>query len=401
MTPQTDIKNFEGQQIRTAWDADEGKLYFSVVDIVQVLTEQPDYQIARNYWKVLKNRLSKSEDQLVTNCNQLKLLAADGKMRLTDVADTEQMLEIILSIPSQKVEKLKSWLESFQQNSDIDTGEIIMYQPDETIKLSVRLDNETVWLTQQQMAELFETTRNNITLHIDNIFKEHELESNSVSKESLLTAADGKKYQTKFYNLDVIISVGYRVKSVRGTKFRQWANKVLKDYLLKGYAADSRYYALEQRVSEQGKQISELQNKVDFFVRTSLPPVEGVFFQGQIFDAYAKFQSFIMQAQKEIVLIDNYVDVTVLERLSVRNSGVSTTIYTSKKAKLTAQDIQNFNAQYPPLTVIYTEKMHDRFLIIDRQTIYHIGASLKDLGKKCFAFNLLDSSFISDILAKI
>lgn len=393
MTPLTDIKYFEGQQIRTVWDADEDRLYFSIIDVVQVLTEQPDYQLARNYWKVLKNRLSKNEGQSVTNCNRLKLLAADGKMRLTDVADSNQMLEIIQSIPSPKVEKLKSWFESFERTSDIDSGEIIMYQPDETIKLSVRLDNETVWLTQQQMAELFETSRNNVTLHIDNIFKEHELESNSVSKESLLTAADGKKYQTKLYNLDVIISVGYRVKSLRGTQFRQWANRVLKEYLLKGYSVNQRLDRLEQRMNKA-------ENKIDFFVRTSLPPVEGVFFQGQIFDAYAKFQSFVTQSQKEIILIDNYVDVTVLERLSVRNSGVAITIYTSQKAKLTTQDIQNFNAQYPPLTVVYTEKMHDRFLIIDHQTIYHIGASLKDLGKKCFAFNLLDSSFIPDILAK-
>ena len=393
MTPLTDIKYFEGQQIRTVWDADEDRLYFSIIDVVQVLTEQPDYQLARNYWKVLKNRLSKNEGQSVTNCNRLKLLAADGKMRLTDVADSNQMLEIIQSIPSPKVEKLKSWFESFERTSDIDSGEIIMYQPDETIKLSVRLDNETVWLTQQQMAELFETSRNNVTLHIDNIFKEHELESNSVSKESLLTAADGKKYQTKLYNLDVIISVGYRVKSLRGTQVRQWANRVLKEYLLKGYSVNQRLDRLEQRMNKA-------ENKIDFFVRTSLPPVEGVFFQGQIFDAYAKFQSFVTQSQKEIILIDNYVDVTVLERLSVRNSGVAITIYTSQKAKLTTQDIQNFNAQYPPLTVVYTEKMHDRFLIIDHQTIYHIGASLKDLGKKCFAFNLLDSSFIPDILAK-
>ena len=393
MTPLTDIKYFEGQQIRTVWDADEDRLYFSIIDVVQVLTEQPDYQLARNYWKVLKNRLSKNEGQSVTNCNRLKLLAADGKMRLTDVADSNQMLEIIQSIPSPKVEKLKSWFESFEKTSDIDSGEIIVYQPDETIKLSVRLDKETVWLTQQQMAELFETSRNNVTLHIDNIFKEHELESNSVSKESLLTAADGKKYQTKLYNLDVIISVGYRVKSLRGTQFRQWANRVLKEYLLKGYSVNQRLDRLEQRMNNA-------ENKIDFFVRTSLPPVEGVFFQGQIFDAYAKFQSFVTQAQKEIILIDNYVDVTVLERLSVRNSGVAITIYTSQKAKLTTQDIQNFNAQYPPLTVVYTEKMHDRFLIIDHRTIYHIGASLKDLGKKCFAFNLFDSSFIPDILAK-
>ena len=390
MTPLTDIKYFEGQQIRTVWDVDEDKLYFSVVDIVQVLTDSVN---ATDYFKKLRKRDPELGAFVGTNCPHVGMISDTGKKRKTLAGDTDAVLRIIQSIPSQKVEKLRIWLESFQKTSDIDSGEIIMYQPDETIKLSVRLDNETVWLTQQQMAELFETTRNNVTLHIDNIFKEHELESNSVSKESLLTAADGKKYQTKLYNLDVIISVGYRVKSLRGTQFRQWANRVLKEYLLKGYSVNQRLDRLEQRMNKA-------ENQIDFFVRTSLPPVEGVFFQGQIFDAYAKFQSFITQAQKEIILIDNYVDVSVLERLSVRNNGVSITIYTSQKAKLTAQDIQNFNAQYPPLTVVYTEKIHDRFLIIDHQTIYHIGASLKDLGKKCFAFNLLDSSFIPDILAK-
>ena len=160
-------------------------------------------------------------------------------------------------------------------NIESTKGEIVMYQPDETIRLEVRVEDETVWLTQSQMAELFLTTRNNITLHINNIFKEEELVESSVRKESLLTAADGKKYRTKVYNLDVIISVGYRVKSKRGTKFRQWANQVLKDYLLKGYAVNQRILTLEH-------QVADLTDKVNFFVRSSLPPVEGIFYDGQI-----------------------------------------------------------------------------------------------------------------------
>lgn len=169
-------------------------------------------------------------------------------------------------------------------------GEIILYQPDEAVKLEVRLEDETVWLTQGQMAELFQSTKQNISLHTNNIFKEKELEPDSVVKESLTTASDGKKYRTKYYSLDVIISVGYRVKSQRGTQFRQWANRVLKDYLLKGYSINQRVDQLESKMDQKliahDRQLEELTNKVDFFVRTSLPPVEGIFFNGQIFDAY-------------------------------------------------------------------------------------------------------------------
>lgn len=159
-------------------------------------------------------------------------------------------------------------------------NEIIIYQPDETLSLDVRVEDETVWLTQSQMSELFLTTRNNITLHIRNIFKERELDENSVCKESLLTAADGKRYKTKLYNLDVIISVGYRVKSVRGTQFRQWANKVLKEYLLRGYSVNQRLRLLEDRIdrrlSEHDRHLMQLDEKVDFFVRSSLQPQEGI-----------------------------------------------------------------------------------------------------------------------------
>ena len=184
-------------------------------------------------------------------------------------------------------------------------NEIILYHLDETIKIDVRVDEETVWLTQQQMAQLFETTRNNVTLHIKNIFKEGELLMDSVCKDSLLTASDGKIYKTKLYNLDVIISVGYRVKSLRGTQFRQWALKVLKDYLLKGYSINQRFERLEQRVTQT-------ENKIDFFVRTALPPVEGIFFDGQIFDAYELACRLIKSAKHRIVLIDNYIDESTL-----------------------------------------------------------------------------------------
>ncbi|MBQ8989355.1 MAG: virulence RhuM family protein, partial [Prevotella sp.] len=180
-------------------------------------------------------------------------------------------------------------------------GEIVMYQPDETIRLEVRVENETVWLSQAQMAELFLTTKQNVSLHVNNIFREDELEEISVVKESLTTAKDGKRYRTKLYNLDVIISVGYRVKSKRGTKFRQWANRVLKEFIIRGYVINQQVRDLEHRMDARflkyDRQLNEIQNKIDFFVKTSLPPVEGVFYDGQIFEAYAHIINLIKQAR--------------------------------------------------------------------------------------------------------
>lgn len=265
--------------------------------------------------------------------------------------------------------------------------EIIIYQPDEqSVSLEVRIEEETVWLTQAQMAELFQTTRNNITLHISNIFKEKELDEISVGKESLLTASDGKKYKTKFYNLDVIISVGYRVKSIRGTQFRIWANKVLKEYLLKGYAVNQRFERIE-------KDMNYLKCKVDEFdlqIRTSLPPNEGIFFNGQVFDAYIFVSNLIKSAKKYIILIDNYIDESVLSILSKRNKNVSAVIFTSNLSKQLKLDLKKHNEQYPPIEIRAFNKSHDRFLIIDNESVYHIGASLKDLGKKWFAFSKIE-----------
>ena len=279
-------------------------------------------------------------------------------------------------------------------------NEIVLYQPNDAIHLEVMMANESVWLTQQQIASLFGVDKSGISRHLKNIFESEELdEALVVAKFATTTqhgAIEGKTQTTesKFYNLDAILSVGYRVNSFNATMFRKWATSVLKEYLLKGYAVNQRIDRLERRVSKT-------EEKIDFFVRTSLPPVEGVFFQGQIFDAYAKFESFIQSAEKEIVLIDNYVDLSVLERLSKKQKDVKVTIYTDPKTKLSEQDIWKFNEQYPQLTLKHTSKAHDRFLIIDNNTLYHIGASLKDLGKKCFAFEVLDSVWIKEILKNL
>ena len=278
----------------------------------------------------------------------------------------------------------------------MEQGEIILYQPDETVKLEVRMEDETVWLTQAQMVELFCSTKQNISLHINNIFKEGELAEKATVKEYLTVRTEGNrnvKRKITCYNLDVIISVGYRVKRVRGTQFRIWANSVLKEYLLKGYS-------INQRLSELEKTVALHSEKIDFFVRTSLPPVEGIFFDGQIFDAYKFATDLIKSAKESIVLIDNYVDESVLLMLSKRNPGVSATIYTQKITAQLQLDLDKHNDQYPPINIRTYRNSHDRFMIVDDKEVYHIGASLKDLGKKLFAFSKLeiDPGLITDKL---
>lgn len=261
-------------------------------------------------------------------------------------------------------------------------NEIILYQPDSTVKLEVRLENETVWLTQQQMTELFQTSKQNISLHVNNIFREGELDCNSVVKDSLTTASDGKKYKTKYYNLDVIISVGYRVKSLRGTQFRQWANKVIKDYLMKGYAVSQRFERLEYRMAKT-------EEKIDFILNTSLPPREAIVFDGQIFDAYTLMCDLIRSAKNRIIIVDNYIDDSVFRQLDKRATGVSATIYTPSISRTLRQDLERHNAQYAPIEVKTFRRAHDRFLVID-DTVYHVGASFKDLGKKLTAFSKME-----------
>lgn len=263
-------------------------------------------------------------------------------------------------------------------------NEIIIYQPEESIKLEVWLEDETVWLTQAQMAELFKTTPQNVTIHIKSIYKEQELEIMGTCKEHLQVRQEGNRIvrrKQKFYNLDVIISVGYRVKSIYGTRFRQWATRILKDYLLQGYAINHRIEQLEKTVADHTE-------KIDFFIRTALPPVEGIFYDGQIFEAYAFATDLIKSAKESIILIDNYVDETTLLMLSKRMQNVEATIYTSKVDKRLLLDIQKHNEEYSPIKLLEYKQAHDRFLLVDTE-VYHIGASLKDLGKKWFAFSRL------------
>ena len=283
-------------------------------------------------------------------------------------------------------------------------GEIILYQPDEAVKLEVRLENETVWLSIDEMSSLFGRDISVIGKHIRNIFKEEELIKDSVWAKFAYTASDDKTYQVDYYNLDVIISVGYRVKSKRGTQFRQWANKVLKEYLLKGYAINQRIEHLENKMDSKfiahDRQLEELASKVDFFVRTSLPPIEGVFFNGQIFDAYVFSAQLIKSAKSSLVLIDNFVDESVLLLLSKRLPGGTSIIYTKQITPQLELDLTKHNSQYPPIDIRTYQHAHDRFLIIDNLEVYHIGASLKDLGKKLFAFSKMEmpAKIITDLL---
>lgn len=273
-------------------------------------------------------------------------------------------------------------------------SEIVLYQPEGSVSLEVRLENETVWLTQQQISELFGTGRQAITKHLKNIFASNELDENSVCSILELTAADGKNYKTKVYNLDAILSVGYRVNSKNATLFRCWANSVLKDYMLKGYSLNHRFERLEDKIDirfqRYDSEIQRLSNQVDFFVRHSLPPIEGIFFAGQIFDAYKFVCDLVKSARKSIVLFDNYIDESVLTLFGKRGKSVSVVIYTDKITPQLELDIKRFNAQYSPVKVKLYTKAHDRFLIIDGE-IYHIGASLKDLGKKLFAFSKISA----------
>lgn len=268
----------------------------------------------------------------------------------------------------------------------MEQGEIILYQPDEAVKLEVRMEDETVWLTQAQIAELFGTEVPAISKHIRNIIRSGELEKEAtVSKMEIVRLEGSRKVKRviDIYNLDMILSVGYRVNSKNATLFRRWANKVLKEYLLKGYSVNRRLSELEQTVSEHSK-------KIDFFVRTSLPPIEGIFFDGQIFDAYKFASDLIKSAKHSLLLIDNYVDESVLLMLSKRQPKVTATVYTQRITPQLQLDLDKFNDQYPPIDIRTYKLSHDRFLIIDDTEVYHIGASLKDLGKKWFAFSKLN-----------
>ena len=285
------------------------------------------------------------------------------------------------------------------------TNEIILYQPDDTLALDVRVEDESVWLTQAQIVELFTSSKANISEHLKHIFESGELNRKVTVRNFRTVRKEGNRTVSRtleFFNLDVIISVGYRVNTIRGIQFRQWANTVLKDYLLRGYSVNQRLMQLEDRIdrrlSEHDRHLLQLDEKVDFFVRSSLQPKEGVFFNGQIFDAYALVADLIRQAKKRIVVIDNYIDDSVLVQLSKRQPGVTVDIYDGQISRQLRQDVEKHNEQYPGVNLHKYTKAHDRFLIIDEE-VYHIGASLKDLGKKLFAFSKMEVMTGSELLA--
>ncbi|MBQ6062201.1 MAG: virulence RhuM family protein [Prevotella sp.] len=286
-------------------------------------------------------------------------------------------------------------------------GEIVMYQPDETIRLEVRVEDETVWLSQQQIVTLFQSSKANISEHIKNIYGQGELQEEATVRVFRTVQQEGKRMVSRnlaYYNLDAIISIGFRVNTTKGIEFRRWANGVLREYLLKGYAINQRFANLENHVDRcfesQNSRIRELETRVDFFVRSSLPPIEGVFYDGQIFDAYVQIANLIKQAKRSVILIDNYIDESTLTMLSKRAAGVSATVYTKPMSQQLQLDLQRHNAQYPPIQVNICQRSHDRFLIID-DTVYAFGASLKDAGKKLFAYLKMQETSAQDLLNMI
>jgi len=281
-----------------------------------------------------------------------------------------------------------------KKNSDNNQSEIILYQaPDNQTVLEVRFEGETIWLTQAQIVTLFSTSKANVSEHIKQIYQSKELEVEATVRKFRTVQIEGNRSVTRstdHYNLDMIISIGYRVNSIQGTQFRIWANRVLKDYLLKGYVIHQQFEQIENKLKQHDKTLLEHEQKFDLLIKTNLPPTEGIFYDGQIFDAYQFASDLIKSASKSIVLIDNYVDESVLTLLSKRNGDVTATIYTASVSKQLKLDLKRFNAQYPAIELKTFTKSHDRFLIIDNNTVYHIGASLKDLGKKWFAFSKIE-----------
>ena len=279
-------------------------------------------------------------------------------------------------------------------------NEIVIYQTDDlATRIDVRIEDETIWLTQAQIVTLFDSSKANISEHIKNIFQTKELNKESTVRKIRTLRKEGNRMVTRelvHYNLDMIISIGYRVNSIRGTQFRIWANKVLKDYLLKGYALNNRIDRIEDNVH----QLSQKVNEIDLQLKTELLPKQGIFYNGQVFDAYLLIAGIIKSAKKSILLIDNYPDETVLAMLDKRKKNVDALIYTKKITKQLQTDIEKHNAQYPEIKLKKLTTAHDRFLIIDRKTVYHFGASLKDAGKKWFAFSKLEIN-AEDIIEKL
>lgn len=293
-------------------------------------------------------------------------------------------------------------------------GEVIFYQPDSTMRLEVRLEDETVWLTQQQMVDLFQSSKANVSEHIRNIYDQGELEQKATVRNFRTVRKEGNRMVNRtltYYNLDAIISVGFRVNTKRGIMFRQWANRTLKEYLLRGYAFHQQMIAMQRqidvRLEEQNVRLSAVEThlqehdqKFDMIVKTPGLPNEGVFFDGQIFDAFKLVMQLVKSAKCRIVLIDNYINEEILTMLDQRAHGVSACIYTARIDSAMQLAIQRHDAQYDPIPVNVFRMSHDRWLIIDDK-VYHFGASLKDLGKKWFGVSLYQDITPEELMSKI
>ncbi len=282
-------------------------------------------------------------------------------------------------------------------------GEIVLYNPDDTIRLEVRMNDETVWLSQSQMVELFQSSKANISEHIKSIYQQQELDKDSTVRLFRTVQKEGNRMvqrNVEFYNLDMIISIGYRVNTKRGIYFRKWATEVLKNFMLRGFVVDKRIEKLEQQLRHHDNKIEQLEEQVKFAIQSNALPKEGIFFDGQIFDAYELACRLIKSAKRRIVLIDNYIDESTLLMLEKRNKDVTATIFTHSIGEQLQLDIDRHNAQYRPITVLRYKKSHDRFLILD-DDVYHVGASLKDLGKQWFAIMKMNEIQAEDILGRI
>ena len=281
-------------------------------------------------------------------------------------------------------------------------NEILLYRHNELAEhIEVRFDDDTAWLTQAQIAELFGTKSQAITKHINNIYNSGELDKASTCSILEQVRYEGNrnvKRKLAHYNLDMIISVGYRVNSINATLFRRWATKILRDYLLKGYAINTRIDRIEDNVEALKSKVDE----IDLQINTHLIPTQGVFFDGEVFDAYELASKIIRSARQSIVLIDNYIDENTLTHLAKKATGVNVLILTAKISNKLTLDLRKANTQYGGFSVKQFSQSHDRFLIIDGgKDIYHIGASLKDLGKKWFAFSKLDKGSVMNIISAI
>ena len=406
------IKIFGNKDIRTVWDEEQQEWYFCVADVVVALTDSKN---PANYLKTLRKRDAELAEGWLQIVTPLYVETSGGKQRM-NYASRDGISRILQSMPSSsKMEEFKKWLDQVTtdleiiedaQISDFEklNGEIALYQPDETVRLEVHLEGETVWLTQAQIIDLFQSSKANISEHISNIYEQGELVYEATVRNFRTVQKEGNRMVNRvltYYNLDAIISVGFRVNAKRGIRFRQWANGVIKNHLLHGYAVNQQLIQIEQRfdakLNAQQIQIKKLessiadhQEKIDFFVRTNQPPVEGVLFEGQIFDAYKLVEALVKSAQREIILIDNYIDATVFDLLEKREPGVEAKIYTEHVGQSLTHLQQLNQQQYGRRIEVkeYNSRFHDRFLILD-DALYHFGASFKDLGKRLFAFELM------------